>query len=39
MNKSDNNKPPIIAEFGSVIGDHDGVQLIKTRVFILYLIA
>jgi len=37
MNKADNNEPPIIAKFGSVIVDYDGAQLIKkTCIYIIF---
>jgi len=37
MNKTDNNEPPIIAKFGSVIVDYDGAQLIKkTYIYIIF---
>ena len=37
MNKTDNNEPPIIAKFGSVIVDYDGAQLIKkTCIYIIF---
>ncbi|MDB4051511.1 hypothetical protein N9463_02160 [Planktomarina sp.] len=37
MSKADNDEPPIIAKFGSVIVDYDGAQLIKeTCIYIIF---